>query len=174
MSLALDAYSSRAATALRGPAMAAIPARKGSDTTDAVAVWANPCTTARVCAGLSAGGRSHGRGARSRGGDPLGRLLAVKGTAANAQERTQLRSLAQDLPHGTADTLTPACVALGKRQRWTRNLAARNNAMHRPHYCVNPVKSSLPIGAAMTCGGQNDAKHTVATPHVGRTPLPSV
>ena len=45
--------------------------------------------------------------------DPLGHLRAVKGTAANAQERTQVRSLAQDVQHVTGDTVTLAFVDQG-------------------------------------------------------------
>ena len=50
VSLPLHAQRSRAATALRVPAMPARQARKGRDTIAAVAaVWVNPCT-ARICA----------------------------------------------------------------------------------------------------------------------------
>ena len=77
-SLALHAHSSRAATALRVPALTARHARQCSDTAAAVAAKVKSYTTARICTGLSAGGRSHGSTVH-RGGAPLGHLLAVKG-----------------------------------------------------------------------------------------------
>ena len=46
-----------------------------------------------------------------------GSCWPVKGTAANADERAQLRSLAQDVAHGTGDTVTLACGALGYQAR---------------------------------------------------------
>ena len=68
-----------------------------------------------------------------RGGDPLGHLLAIKGTAADAQERAQLRFLAQDVLHVTRETLTLACVAQVSRPgRETCDAGRRDaNAAHQ-------------------------------------------
>ena len=55
-------------------------------------------------------------------------MLAVKSTAANAQERSQVRSLAQDVPHGTKDTVTLAWVDQGKTGQDAKP-AARNDEM---------------------------------------------
>ena len=56
-------------------------------------------------------------------------LLAVKVATANAQERTQVRSLAQDVPHGTGERVTLACVAQGYPGQ-DAVAAARDDRMH--------------------------------------------
>ena len=61
--------------------------------------------------------------------DPLGHLRAVKVTAANAQDRAQVRSLAQDVPHGTGETVTLADVDQGDPGQEAAQ-AAQDDGMH--------------------------------------------